>query len=105
LFSTLKYKLAPLLACLLIGAHAQNPAQRIIHAFGALADNQHQGIVPVPARLGNGIDPEHNLDWGAAAGVKTFFVRSSDWTWVSCSEKPKAEVLERCVFKHRRQEV
>jgi len=70
-----------------------------------VADNQHQGIVPGPARLGNGLDPVHNLYWGAAAGVKTFFVRSPDWTLLSCTEKPKAEVLERCVFKHRRHEV
>jgi len=101
----MKYKLAPLLFCLFIGAYAQNSSQRTIHAFVALADNQHQGIVPVPARLGNGLDPVHNLYWGAAAGVKTFFVRSPDWTLLSCTEKPKAEVLERCVFKHRRREV
>jgi hypothetical protein len=80
---------------------AQSSAPRIIHAFVALADNQHQGIVPVPARLGNGEDPEHNLYWGSAYGVKTFFTRSSDWTRISCTEKPKFEVLERCVFKYR----
>jgi hypothetical protein len=78
----------------------QNPAARTVHVFVALADNEHQGIVPVPARLGNGLDSEHNLYWGAAAGVKTFFARSSDWTLVECSRKPKNEVLERCVFKH-----
>ena len=38
---------------------AQNP--RIIHVFVALADNSNQGIVPVPAKLGNGEDPEHTL--------------------------------------------
>jgi len=27
----------------------------------ALADNQHQGIVPVPAALGNGGDPIHSI--------------------------------------------
>jgi len=62
---------------------AQTSTARTIHVFVALADNQHQGIVPVPARLGNGLDPVHNLYWGAAAGVKTFFIRSSDWTLVS----------------------
>jgi hypothetical protein len=59
------------------------------------------GIIPVPAKLGNGEDPEHNLYWGSAYGVKTFFARSADWEWIACGEKPKAEVLERCVFKHR----
>ena len=101
------YKLAPLLLCLLAVyySHAQDPSQRTIHAFVALADNQHQGIVPVPARLGNGLDPVHNLYWGAAAGIKTFFLRSPDWALLNCRERPKAEVLERCVFKYRRYEV
>jgi hypothetical protein len=73
--------------------------------FVALADNQNQGIIPVPARLGNGLDPVHNLYWGAAAGVKTFFVHSSDWALLNCGQNLKPEVLERCVFKHRRGEV
>lgn len=100
-------RLVHLVLYLLVGIYSQGqtPSQRTIHAFVALADNQHQGIVPVPAKLGNGLDPAHNLYWGAAAGVKTFFVRSSDWTLLNCREKPKAEILERCIFKHRRHEV
>jgi hypothetical protein len=74
---------------------------RVIHVFVALADNQHQGIIPVPPKLGNGDDPDRNLYWGAAYGVKTFFARSSDWQLLSAHQKPKPEVLERCVFKHR----
>ncbi|EDY21883.1 hypothetical protein CfE428DRAFT_0008 [Chthoniobacter flavus Ellin428] len=35
-----------------------------IHVFVALADNATQGIVPVPAKIGNGDDAEHNLYWG-----------------------------------------
>src|SRR5207249_7887936 len=27
---------------------------RVVHVFVALADNQHQGIIPVPPALGNG---------------------------------------------------
>jgi hypothetical protein len=86
-------------------AASQNQQIRTVHVFVALADNEHQGIVPVPARLGNGLDPDHNLYWGAAAGVKTFFARSSDWALLSCGQKPKPEVLERCIFKHRSAEV
>lgn len=98
--------LTVLCLCLyLYPAASQNPPIRTVHVFVALADNEHQGIVPVPARLGNGSDPEHNLYWGAAAGVKTFFARSSDWALLSCGQKPKPEVLERCLFKHRRAEV
>jgi hypothetical protein len=48
------------------------------------------------------LDSERNLYWGAAAGVKTFFARSSEWALLSCEQKPKPEVLERCLFKHRK---
>jgi len=80
---------------------AQPTPVRTIHVFVALADNEHQGIIPVPARLGNGLNAEHNLYWGAAAGVKTFFARSPGWSLIQCSQKPKVQVLERCVFKRR----
>lgn len=80
---------------------AQTNGLRTIHVFVALADNEHQGIVPVAAKLGNGEDAEHNLYWGSAYGIKTFFSRSPDWERVRCHLKPKAEVLERCVFKYR----
>jgi hypothetical protein len=99
---------APVLAILVgcavvnVSAWSQNSPVRSVHVFVALADNQHQGIVPVPARLGNGDDPDHNLYWGSAYGVKTFFARSEDWQLINCSAKPKPEVLERCVFKHRK---
>ncbi len=82
-------------------AAAQESGLRSVHVFVALADNQSQGIIPVPAKLGNGEDPEHNLYWGSAYGVKTFFARSAEWERIACGEKPKAEILERCVFKHR----
>lgn len=81
-------------------ASAQAMPIRTVHVFVALADNEHQGIIPVPARLGNGLDAEHNLYWGAAAGVKTFFARSPDWALIHCAQKPKIQVLERCVFRH-----
>ena len=42
----------------------QEPGLRTVQVFVALADNQSQGIIPVPAKLGNGEDPEHNLYWG-----------------------------------------
>jgi hypothetical protein len=72
---------------------------RIVHVFVALADNQHQGIVPVPPALGNGRDPQRNLYWGAAYGVKTFFKASRDWQLVWSGRGEKDAILERCVFK------
>ncbi len=86
---------------IVLAGWAQDSGLRTVHVFVALADNQSQGIVPVPAKLGNGEDPERNLYWGSAYGVKTFFTRSADWERVTCGGKPKAEILERCVFKHR----
>jgi hypothetical protein len=95
--------IAATLLCLVMSVQlqAESPSRRTIHVFVALADNENQGIVPVPARLGNGLDSVHNLYWGAAAGVKTFFARSPDWTLLNCGVKPRPEILERCVFKHR----
>jgi len=74
---------------------------RVVHVFVALADNQNQGIVPVPARLGNGLDPARNLYWGSAYGVKTYFLRTGEWTLLLSGQSPKPSVLERCIFKHR----
>jgi hypothetical protein len=98
---------AALCVCLFIRAPLRGQVEpiRTVHVFVALADNQNQGIVPVPARLGNGLDAEHNLYWGAAAGVKTFFARSADWALLRCERNPKPEVLERCIFKHCEAEV
>ena len=75
------------------------PSPRIVHVFVALADNQHQGIIPVPPALGNGEDPQRNLYWGAAYGVKTYFKASQDWELVWSGRGAKDAVLERCVFK------
>lgn len=80
-------------------------APRTIHVFVALADNKNQGIVPVAAILGDGDDPTHNLYWGSSYGVKTYFARSADWQLIASSQRPKPAILERCIFKHRGQNV
>jgi hypothetical protein len=92
---------ASILLALASTTWAQNSAIRTVHVFVALADNRHQGIIPVPAKLGNGEDPERNLYWGSAYGVKTFFARSAEWRRIQCRSGPKHEILERCVFQHR----
>lgn len=96
--------LGVVLFCLPFPSRAQTPS-RVVHVFVALADNLHQGIVPVPAVLGNGDDPQRNLYWGAAYGVKTFFKASKEWQTLFCGRGPKAAILERCVFKSREDEV
>jgi hypothetical protein len=77
-----------------------NPG-RVIHVLVALCDNQYQGIVPVPARIGNGDDPDNNLYWGAGFGVRTFFSKSPDWSLASKLRNPQPRILERCVFRHK----
>jgi hypothetical protein len=73
---------------------------RLIHVFVALADNAHQGIVPVPAALGNEDDATRNLYWGAAFGVHTFFRKSSDWKELSTTQNLNPYVAERAIFVH-----
>lgn len=80
---------------------AKNPTSKTIHVVVALCDNQFQGIVPVPARIGNGNDPANNLYWGAGFGVKTFFQKAKDWSLLATVPNPKPRVLERLVFKHK----
>lgn len=78
---------------------------RVVHVFVALADNQHQGIIPVPAALGNGSDPQRNLYWGAAYGVKSFFRASKEWELIWSGRPSKDSILERCIFKNRQENV
>jgi len=74
---------------------------RVIHVVVALCDNQYQGIVKVPAGIGNGQKPGTNLYWGAGYGVKTHFDRSAEWIRVVCPKPGTAHILDRAVWKHK----
>jgi hypothetical protein len=74
--------------------------KNVVHVFVALCDNENQGIVRVPEKIGNGQDPDHNLYWGCRYGVKTYFSKLPDWKLVSTRKKVSANILERCVFKN-----
>jgi hypothetical protein len=106
-FETMALRCAVFLVagCLASGCLLAQDVPRVVHVFVALADNQNQGIVPVPAALGNGLDAERNLYWGSAYGVKTFFRRALEWKLLSSGQRPKPAILERCVFKHRTENV
>lgn len=69
------------------------------HIFVALCDNKYQGIVPVPAGIGNGQDPQNNLYWGALYGMKTYFNKSKEWKLIR-KTKIDNTILERLVYKH-----
>jgi len=76
-------------------------AGKVAYVIVALCDNVNQGIVPVPAALGNGDDPARNLYWGARFGVRTHFNSSREWRAVAAFENPAPKILERVVYKHR----
>jgi len=65
-----------------------------------LADNRHQGIVPVKPKLGNGQDPKNNLYWGALYGVKTHLLKSG-WKRVADKTPLKKGMLDRIVLQQK----
>lgn len=89
---------ATLAVCIFSPTYARAPA-RTVHVVVALCDNAHQGIVPVPSRLGDGDDPAGNLYWGAAYGVKTFMRKQAGWRSIR-SEKTSGSILERIILRN-----
>lgn len=90
-----------LFAFIIFGFSIKEKSAKTIHVFVALCDNENQGIVPVPSKLGNGQDPKNNLYWGALYGVKTYFKNSKDWTLIKTVESHNPQILERLLFKHK----
>lgn len=98
----------PILIILLVlsGLLKTTGQPRTIHVLVALCDNQYQGIVPVPASLGNGQDPNSNLYWGAAYGIRSYFKnKTSDWELVRTLKANDIRILERVLFKHTTKDV
>ena len=71
-----------------------------VHVFVALADNEHQGIAKVPAKIGNGDDAANNLYWGTTDGFKSVFGRSKAWKLEKTENNPTSEILERRSYRH-----
>ncbi len=84
-----------------ITADAAGGRPLVAHVVVALCDNEHQGIVRVPAHLGNGQDPASNLYWGAAYGVRTFLTREAGWRVATRPASPRPEVRESLVLRTR----
>jgi len=72
---------------------------RLIHVIVALCDNEHQGIYPVSATLGDGDSPRTNLYWGALYGVRTYFDHQPEWKCVSRFDSVSAIILQRVVYE------
>lgn len=73
---------------------------QVVHVYVALCDNASQGIIPVPAKIGDGDKPDANLYWGCSDGLKACFRASKSWKALPAVASPRAEVLERVVFRH-----
>lgn len=69
----------------------------VVHVTVALCDNKFQGIVPVPAAIGNGQDPRNNLYWGASYGLKSW-LRRDGWTKID-APPPRGPILETLAVK------
>lgn len=76
----------------------KNGKPLVVHAKIPLCDNDHQGIVPVNAKLGNGFNLHTNLYWGALYGIKTHFKKNKEWTLLSSKKKINKAILERVIF-------
>jgi hypothetical protein len=85
------------LLLLALAASAAHAKPVTVHVVVALCDNATQGIVPVPAAIGDGNDPRTNLYWGAMYGVKTWLKREK-WK-VETAKVPNAAVLERLIAR------
>lgn len=72
-----------------------------VHVFIALADNKSQGIMPVPAAIGNGDDAQKNLYWGCSDALKPVLKASGVWTLAKTDSNPRPEIIERATFVHR----
>jgi len=70
----------------------------VIHLNVALCDNENQGIVKVNKNLGNGLNLQTNLYWGAKYGVKNFFKKYSDWQLIESQKNINSNILERLIF-------
>lgn len=80
-------------------ATSDTATAKTIHVLVALCDNRYQGIVPVPAKIGNGEDPNNNLYWGCGYGLRTYFKKSAEWKLLR-KIKGDSLVMERLIFKH-----
>lgn len=76
-------------------------AAKKIHTYVCLCDNLHQGIVPVGAKIGNGLDPANNLYWGCSDGLAKYFQRSKKWKLIETAKPKDSPILVTLTFQHQ----
>ncbi len=77
----------------------ENNEPLVAHILVPLCDNEHQGIVPVSASLGDGTNLRSNLYWGARYGMKSHFKLDNNWHLLSTEKDISESILERIIFK------
>ena len=89
------------LLIILLGIFAPlHAAPKKVMVFVALCDNATQGIVPVPAKIGDGNVPAQNLYWGCSDGFSGYFKASKSWKLQPSPATNDATILERLTFKN-----
>jgi hypothetical protein len=76
----------------------ENSQALTIHTFVPLCDNKYQGIIKVPAKLGDGRNLKTNLYWGAGYGLKAYYTRSKEWKYIRSYYNLDTCVLERAIY-------
>ena len=71
-----------------------------VAVFVALCDNASQGIIPVPAKIGDGNKPEDNLYWGCTDGFAGCFGSSKSWKLQKREVPDDKRILERRLYRH-----
>ena len=64
----------------------------------ALADNAHQGIVPVPAPLGNGENAAKNLHWARLSAFEPISEKPGEWKELAHQANLSAYILEKSIL-------
>lgn len=72
-----------------------------LQVFIALADNKSQGILPVPAAIGDGDDAAKNLYWGCSEALKPVLKASGIWKLERSEANPRPDIIERAIFTHK----
>jgi len=75
-------------------------AEKKVHVYVCLCDNEHQGILPVPAKIGDGLKPVSNLYWGCSDGLSSYFKRSKKWKLQKSERLEKSDILEIQRYRH-----
>jgi len=80
-------------------------APKKVAVFVALCDNATQGIIPVPAKIGDGNKPDDNLYWGCTDGFSGCFRASKVWKLQRKEVPQDKRIFERVVYLHESGEI